>query len=318
MKELNVRQAAEFLGSADDFLIYTHTNPDADTVGSAAALVTLLRRIGKKAVACCADELPRRLSFITECGEGLFVPAPEVLPEGKTYISVDVAAAGQLGDTPVPLFDLSIDHHDVNRIECKRLLLKNDYIAAGEIIFELMDEFGMEPDKKIACMLYDAISSDSGSFKYYGTSPKTHRTAARLLETGIDFAKISRLLFENKTRIQTELEKAAYNRLEFCCGGRAAVVALDEELMASVGAKESDVDCVNQIPRQIEGVEVSAVLRPSGGGTKISMRSNDYFNVADFCASLGGGGHLHAAGFRLDMPVAAARDRLVGLLEGRL
>ena len=138
MKELNVRQAAEFLGSADDFLIYTHTNPDADTVGSAAALVTLLRRIGKKAVACCADELPRRLSFITECGEGLFVPAPEVLPEGKTYISVDVAAAGQLGDTPVPLFDLSIDHHDVNRIECKRLLLKNDYIAAGEIILSLI------------------------------------------------------------------------------------------------------------------------------------------------------------------------------------
>ena len=106
-------------------------------------------------------------------------------------------------------------------------------------------------------------------------------------------------MFENKTRIQTELEKAAYNRLEFYCGGRAAVVALDEELMASVGARESDVDCVNQIPRQIEGVEVSAVLRPSGGGTKISMRSNDYFNVADFCASLGGGGHLHAAGFSL-------------------
>ena len=110
-------------------------------------------------------------------------------PEGKTYISVDVAAAGQLGDTPVPLFDLSIDHHDVNRIECKRLLLKNDYIAAGEIIFELMDEFGMEPDKNIACMLYAAISSDSGSFKYYGTSPKTHRDGRAPAGDGDRFCK---------------------------------------------------------------------------------------------------------------------------------
>ena len=73
MKELNVRQAAEFLGSADDFLIYTHTNPDADTVGSAAALVTLLRRIGKQSGrllrrrASAAPELHNRMRRRAVC-----------------------------------------------------------------------------------------------------------------------------------------------------------------------------------------------------------------------------------------------------------
>lgn len=36
MIKVNVDEAAAYLRTADNCLIYTHTNPDADTIGSAA------------------------------------------------------------------------------------------------------------------------------------------------------------------------------------------------------------------------------------------------------------------------------------------
>ena len=316
MEMLNVDRAAAYLRTADDCLIYIHTNPDGDAVGSGGALALALRRLGKRARVFCADVIPERLRFLTEAAAD--VPFTRTQDASATPLSVDVASAGQLGVPEAPHFALSIDHHAVNRIGCERLLLKSDYPAAGEIVYDLLCALGLPPDRPLATLLYAAISSDSGGFRYSSTRPQTHLCAAKLLETGIDFAKINRLLFETKSEVQTALEKAAYNRLELHCGGKLAVVALDEALMAALGASESDVDCVNQIPRQLAGVEVSAVLRPTAGGTKVSLRSNECFDVAAFTAALGGGGHVHAAGCRFALPVAQARDELVRLLSEKL
>ena len=57
---------------------------------------------------------------------------------------------------------------------------------------------------------------------------------------------------------------------------------------------------------------------PTAGGTKVSLRSNECFDVAAFTAALGGGGHVHAAGCRFALPVAQARDELVRLLSEKL
>ncbi len=316
MIKVNVDEAAAYLRTADNCLIYTHTNPDADTIGSAGTLALALRKLGRRARVFCADALPARLSFLRDAaGADLFTHEQDA---AATPLSVDVASENQLGISEAPLFMLSVDHHAVNRIACERLLLKDDYPAAGEIVYELLCALGIPLDRTLATLLYAAISSDSGGFRYSSTRPQTHLCAAKLLGTGIDFAKINRLLFETKSEVQTALEKAAYNRLELHCGGKLAVVALDEALMNELGASESDVDCVNQIPRQLAGVEVSAVLRPTKGGTKVSLRSNEFFDVAAFAASLGGGGHIHAAGCRFALPVAEARDELVRLLTEKL
>ena len=81
----------------DNFLVFTHENPDADTIGSCFALVNTLRSLGKKAYPACGDRIPASLVFMTD-GERDFhienVPA-DFVPE--YYISVDVASAAQLG-----------------------------------------------------------------------------------------------------------------------------------------------------------------------------------------------------------------------------
>ena len=280
MELISVKQAAAFLNECDGCLIYTHASPDGDTIGSSVALALGLRKLGKDASVFSVDGIPEKLSFIPN--EGLFVASePE---NGVTRISVDVAGPMMLGRAQNKLFSLSIDHHKVNTIDCERLLIMSDRIACGEIIYLVLQELDVELDYDIATALYAAISSDSGGFRYEATKPETHVIAAKCLETGIDFAEINRRLFESKTLSQVALIKTAYKNLE----------------VIECGASETDFDCINSIPREIAGVLASAVIRKKPDGIKVSLRSNADIDVAELARTQNGGGHYHAAGFKLD------------------
>ena len=46
---MNYAECAEILRENDDYILITHIRPDGDTLGSAAALCSALRRLGKRA-----------------------------------------------------------------------------------------------------------------------------------------------------------------------------------------------------------------------------------------------------------------------------
>ncbi|MBQ3231147.1 MAG: DHH family phosphoesterase [Clostridia bacterium] len=296
--EISVKQAAAFLLGCDGYLIYTHASPDGDTVGSATALAKALRALGKRAFVFSVDGVPEKLSFMYD--PALFIEnEPESL-DAFVPISVDVAGPKTLGKAKNKRFELSIDHHKTNDIDTKRLLVMSERIACGEIIFILLKELGVSVDRDIATSLYAAISSDSGGFRYSATTADTHRIAAELLETGIDFAEINRRLFECKTPAQVALTRVAYRNLELLNGNRFAMVGISPEEVLECGADENDFDCINQIPREINGVAASAVIRMKNDSIKVSLRSNADIDVAELAKRYGGGGHFHAAGFNLD------------------
>ncbi len=312
-------EAAAFFRERDRFLIFTHNSADADTVGSACALVKALRKRGKQADAFNREGVPAKLSFLHP--EGIFLTELPP-PEGHTLVSVDVASPNLLsGPEASFVFALSIDHHKNNSMLCERLYLRDDFPAAGELVFLLLRELGFaferEPD--ISSALYAAISSDSGGFRYASTRPDTMRHAAVLMEAGIDFARINRLLFECKSPVEVAVEKLGYERLELFFGGRFALLAVTREDLLAVGATAQDCEGLNQIPRQIAGVQASAVIRPKGEEIKVSLRSNEDIDVASLASTFGGGGHFHAAGFSvMGGTVANVRKMLLKKAEGFL
>lgn len=297
MELISIKQAAAFLLGCDGYLIYTHANPDGDTIGSSVALCLALRQLGKKASVFSVDGVPKKLSFLDM---GVFISDEPEATDGYTLLSVDVAGPKMLGRARNKSFCLSIDHHKVNTIDCKSLLIMDDRIACGEIIYMLISELGATLTPDIATALYAAISSDSGGFRYDATKPETHIMAAECLKTGIDFAEINRRLFECKTVSQVELTKTAYQKLELLNNDRFAIVAITPDEVDRCGATESDFDCINSIPREIDGVLASAVIRQKADGVKVSFRSNADIDVAEISKNLGGGGHYHAAGFTFD------------------
>ncbi len=301
MISVNLKEAAAFLMGCDGCLIYTHASPDGDTIGSATALALALRAKGKRAYAFCADGIPQKLGFLPT--DDIFI---DIEDQSLTAISVDVASEKLLGRANNRHFALSIDHHKVNTVNCERLLCLSDRVSCGEIVFLLAEELEIELTKDMATALYTAMCSDSGGFKYEATKSETYIMAAKCIDAGIDFADINRRLFENKTPSQVALIKTAYHNLELLRNGKFAIVAISPEEVKSCGASEMDFDCINSIPREIEGVMASAVIRMKTDGVKVSLRSNDDIDVSEIAKRFGGGGHYHAAGFNLgfDFPNA--------------
>lgn len=314
--KITIKECAEYLLCHDDYLIFTHASPDGDTLGSAFALKYALEAKDKKAKIYNPDKIPPRLSFMAEDTSVL-----HVIPEGVyTRVSVDVASPAMLKGLDREylenlVFDLSIDHHDVNTIKTSRLLDLPEYSAAGEIVAETMAEMGVPFDKNNAVWLYTAISSDSGCFKYPSTRPETHLIAAELIRTGIDFAWINRRIFECKTEGQIALEKDAYGHIEKFFGGKVVIVCLSDEVLSLDYVDDSDVEQINNIPRQIAGVEVSALIRRHGDEIKVSFRSNDYYDVAALAKFFHGGGHTHASGCRFYTGLSDAKEQILNKLK---
>ncbi len=315
MQRIGYEEAARFLLENDNYLVVCHACPDGDTVGSATSLVMLLRKKGKTAWAYCPDEIPEKL--IPFAGKGIFT---DNIPENAVKVSVDVATPAMLGGIQENFgaFDLSIDHHKVNTIPCERLLQKDYFISNAEIIADLYDQLSVGIDKEAAVCLYAGISSDSGGFRYSNTRPQTMRLAARLMETGIDFAAINRQLFDKITPPVLALMKAAYGSVELYYGGKLAIVTISKKEYEDSGASDTDLDEIKSIPRRIDGVEVAAMIRPKEDMAQVSLRSNEYFDVAAFCREMGGGGHMRAAAFRTKGTPEQARDMLIKALEGRI
>ena len=310
------REAVRFFAERDSFLVYTHNSPDADTLGSAAALVLGLRQLGKTAYAWNREGIPTNLRFLNEGTP--FIESLSSLPSSfsPTLVSVDVASKKMLSEEDRHVFALSVDHHAVCSVECENLWLKDDYPAVGQMIYELLTGLGVHIDQPIASALYAAVSSDSGGFRYESTKPSTMLVAADLMRTGIDCAKINRSLFDCKSMARIRLESAAGLKVELHFGNKFALVCLTEEDLKQSGAAEEDTVGLNDIPRRISGVEFSAVIRPKDGAAKCSFRSNGITDVASLAMSLGGGGHKRASSFvRPGMSVEEMRELVLQAAE---
>ena len=304
--------------SADTLILY-HARPDGDAIGSAYALRGILSALGSDCFCRCVDKIPTRLAFLTE---------EDQLPAGfspERVISVDSASPAQLG----ALFDeykvdIMIDHHASGTPYADNYI-RSDASATGEIIFDISrcllksGALSQIPDG-VDRLIYAAISSDTGCFRYSNVTPHTHRVAAELVDH-VDAADINRRMFEIKTAEQLLVERAAMERMERYCGGRISVVAIDHADIAALGLPADKLDTLIDVARCVDGADVAISVRrvTPGSSFRVSMRSNSDINVAAACALFGGGGHVRAAGCNIEAEeLSEAIQKAIKALEEQM
>ncbi len=315
MKKVSVKQAASLLLEKDKYLILCHRYPDGDTIGSAFALCRALRTAGKKANVMCSDIIPSKYSFVYT---GLESENFRV----ENIISVDVADAKLLGSSLEKEYGgrviLCVDHHGSNTGYAENLLLDSTAAAAGEVVWRLIKQLGVEPDVKMGEAIYTAVSTDTGCFRYSSTTSNTLRLAAQLLEMGVDAARINKLMFETKSKARVEIERGMYKSLEYWFGGKAAVMTLTEEMIRNAGAGEGDLDNIAAMAIQIEGVQAGITFRQCDAGYKVSLRTVQGINACEICRHFGGGGHVVASGCTIPGDLDMAKIEMQKVLENYL
>lgn len=302
---VSVSECADRLLAAEKLAVVTHIRPDGDTVGSCSALCLALTAMGKDAVMIPADRIPARLEFLTE-GVRLSDSA-----EGRFVVTCDVASPAQLGDmfARLPAIDLSIDHHSVSEPFAPHLTV-GDISSAGEVLYRVLTELvsrgALTLTKEIATPLYAAMSSDTGGFMFSSASPETYRTAAVLMECGINYPMINHRLFYSKSEKQIKAEGFVAERM--LCDGNISYAAITVADRTRLGLGSEHFETAIDVVRARVGTEISFVLKElEAGKYRVSLRSTG-FNVAEIAKEFSGGGHIRAAGCTLlaESPEAAA------------
>ncbi len=284
----------------DNFLVFTHENPDADTIGSCFALINTLRSLGKKAYPACGDKIPASLVFMTK-GEREFhiENAPEDFVPAY-YISVDVASSAQLGAYKhlASKINLSLDHHATHEKFSEYYFIDPRAAACAEIVYHVINRLLIgEIPEETASLLYAALAADTGGFRYANTTPVTHKIVAKLIERGANHAEICRNLFECKTKTALAAEAFAMAHVSYFCDGKISYVKITKEDEQQNGFEDEDTYDVINVIRRVDGVKVAILIREKEDGSfKISTRSACEIDVSKICAIFGGGGHAGAAG----------------------
>lgn len=291
--KIDVTQAADFLRENDDYLILMHGSPDGDTLGCGHALCGALQRMGKRAKAVCPEEIPHRFDY-------LYNAVTKQDFETKTIVCVDVADTKLLGEMREigGKAELCIDHHETNTDYAKRTLVRPEYAAACELVYEVIKALGVEFDKELANCIYTGTATDTGCFKFSNTTAQTHIIAAEMISCGAEFARINYVNFDLKTPGRIRLEQEVLKKMRYFADGHVAVINVPLSLVEGIEDIDSDdIGALSNIPRQIEGVDIGICVKEKKKGVfKASMRSSERINVAEICAEFGGGGHARAAG----------------------
>ena len=314
MNRLSPQEAAALLRRQDHILILTHRRPDGDTTGCAAGLCRALRQLGKTAWLL---KNPDMTSINAVYVDGLWAPE-DFSP--AFIVSVDVAARSLFFPAAEPYIDrigLAVDHHpsfeDFGEARC----VDASRAACGEIVYEICRALG-EVTPEVALPLYAAVATDTGCFVYANTTGNTHRVAAALLETGIDYFAVNKRHFRTKTRRRIAIEAELMGNAEFFHQDRGVFLTIPLSLLARTGADENDLDDISSLAGIIEGVDCGAVLRElKDGEWKLSLRTgaNGRVNATRACGLLGGGGHAMAAGATLHGTLEEVKRQVLDAIE---
>ena len=295
MNRVTIQEAAALLRQRDNFLILTHRRPDGDTIGCAAGLCAALRGIGKTAFLLKNPDITASNAVYAQpyWGADNFVP--------EYVVSVDISSKNQFFPEAAAYFDqidLAVDHHPSFEGFGRACCWDHTMAACGEIVYGICQELG-EITREAALPLYAAVATDTGCFAYANTTANTHRVAAELLETGIDYFSVNKRHFRTKTLKRVALETAILGNMEFFDGGRVVFMSVPLSLMERVGASENDTEDLASLANVIEGVDCGVLLRErSPDEWRLSLRTgnNGRVNATEACKLLGGGGHAMAAG----------------------
>ncbi|HLT47103.1 MAG TPA: bifunctional oligoribonuclease/PAP phosphatase NrnA [Rubricoccaceae bacterium] len=297
--------------AAERVVVTSHIRPDGDALGSEIALARWLRTLGKEAVVLNADAAPRPLDWLMdEQPKGLVVKHEEgslkqaaALAAADAIVVVDTGAGHRLGAVEARIKGalapkLLIDHHPAPEPWFDLACVRTDAAATAEIVYDLIA--GHDPaliDAAIATALYVGIVTDTGSFRYSATTPRTHRIVADLLERGgIQAEPIHIAVYDGRTREGLRLLARALDTIATHYGGRLATMYVTQDMLRESGAYFDETEGLIGYALSLDGVVAAVIFLETPSAVKLSFRSKGDCPINAWAARFGGGGHPNAAG----------------------
>ncbi len=292
----NIKEIFKLIKKYDTITIYGHINPDGDCFGSSLALRDILRdTFPKKKIYSLAGNLPQFKERLGECDV-----VDEETIKNSLAIIIDCSEVERVSDQRITLAKqiIKIDHHIESKPFYGIKWVDEDSIACCQMIAEFAFTLKLKISKKSAEFMYLGICTDSGRFRYHPTNSKTHRIVAKLLDLGVETKSLFSILYlsdEAYVKYQA-LIISKFKRTEH----NVIYAFADFPDYDQFGLKFDQISKNVNILGNIKGCPIWVLFtRSNENFIRVEFRSNG-INVQKIAKKYGGGGHLHAAGARLD------------------
>lgn len=310
----NLEQLKNLIDEADEIGVVSHVNPDGDNLGSSLGLARALRNYGKSVDVLGHDSVDDYLKFLPD----LEYYKNDYKDTYDLLLILDASEFDRIGDAQPVAHNSKktavIDHHLGGKITSDLNIIHPDAPATCQLIYEIVDRLDLPLDEKTASLLFTGIVTDTGRFMYYGTNRETFDIAGKLIDAGADKDFIYQALYQNKPIKTLKFETDLIANAEFMDNKVFAIAS--KEKVDEFGVQMGDSEHVVNILRDLEGIEVSMLLKEYGNGEyKVSMRSKG-IDIAKVARENGGGGHVNASGFTIfDDSLESAAKKALEILK---
>lgn len=314
MDSHTLQRAAEVIAAADSVALACHVAPDGDALGSMLAMHHLCRSVGKHSIASFPSPFVVAPHYTYLPGLDLVTPPEQFPEEPDVMITFDCGSLARLGELAVPSKAarelIVLDHHISNDRYGTINVIDVDAAATAVVVRELAAELGWELTRDAAMCLYTGLVTDTGRFQYQSTTPAVFGLAQELSRFDLPIPSLSRQLFEEHRLDYLRLAGMCLSHAQLDEATGFVMVAVTAADFESYGVTIDETEGLIDLVRRTKEAEVSAVLKETDDGVRVSLRSVTEVDVSLVAALFGGGGHRYAAGFTSHAPLESVKTAL--------
>ena len=320
------------LTSARSVMILSHEKPDGDAIGSCAVVARALDALGIPSETWLLGAVADSLRSLIPDLSVRAIPGEVPEDDHDLIVLVDTGAWAQLA----PMADflrtrreriIGIDHHARGDDVAGERIVDTSCGSCTQALIPLVDAMGVSlahgADEHRRYSIAEAamvgLGTDTGWFRYDNCGAEGLRLASRLVEAGADKNRLTRVIEENDRPQRIMMAGRAMSSACFADDDRSVVMSLSLEDFETTGAVAEELAGLVNQPMSIGSIEVSVLItQTEAERVKMSFRSKPpkvrggtrFIDVNELAARFGGGGHVHAAGARLEGSLQDARAQV--------
>lgn len=306
---MKFQEIERLLSNQPKVFIVTHKNPDGDAMGSSLGLANFLIKKGAEVTVVAPTEYPSFLNWIKGNDhvkvwgkENEFIE--KAAKNADIIFCLDFNALHRIDDVGQLVSDsnavkVMIDHHQQPDDFADYTMSDTSACSTAEMVYEFIEQLGGVDliDAAIGEALYCGIMTDTGSFRFPSTTPRTHRITADLMEKGADHSLVQRRIYDSNTRSRLKLLGHCLLNMEVMDDIGVAYIQISKKDHQTFNIKKGDTEGIVNYGLSMANVKCSVFFREDRGMVKMSFRSKDDFDVNQFARKyFNGGGHINAAG----------------------
>lgn len=319
---MNYKESLEILEEikkADKILLNCHLGPDSDSVGSALAMRDVLLGMGKSVEVICPSKLPTDLLFL----EGSDQIKQEIdfssfdFSKFDLLIAMDSSTYGMVSDIRTieqpPIKTIVMDHHYTNSGYGNINLIDSKVTSTAELVYKVFSDWNVSLDKRIATKLLTGIMGDTGCFQWGGVDKTTFDIAGKLMELGASKDEIVFNIYKSIEFLTIKFWGKIIDGMQIDSEYKFAWSAVRYEVYKEHGEDSSaKEDASNLFAPVVSGTDFGLIMVESQKDKlSVSFRSRTNFDVSKIAQEIGGGGHIAAAGGKVELPFEEAVEKVL-------